>query len=103
MNAILKSKKTAFFIILFCLILFAYLNTISNRDLDQITMDIPAISDTKTSSITSPTLEERFVGTEEVDGYTVETYQEFEVYKDKEGNIQKVVPTSNFNYIRYYK
>ncbi|MGV3464570.1 MAG: hypothetical protein ACO1OT_04675 [Heyndrickxia sp.] len=101
MYAIFKSKKTAFFVILFCLVLVAYLNTISNRDLDQITMDVPALSDIKTANVTTPTLEERLVGTEEVDGYTVETYQEFEIYKDKDGNIQKVVPTTNFNYVKY--
>jgi len=38
---------------------------------------------------------------EEVDGYIVETYREYEVYKDKDGNIIKQVPTSNFDYIRY--
>ncbi|MCM3665804.1 hypothetical protein M3204_15400 [Mesobacillus subterraneus] len=40
---------------------------------------------------------------EEVDGYIVETYREYEVYKDKDGNILKQVPTSNFDYIRYKK
>jgi hypothetical protein len=40
---------------------------------------------------------------EEVDGYIVETYREYEIYKDQEGNIIKQVPTSNFDYIRYRK
>lgn len=40
---------------------------------------------------------------EEVDGYIVETYREYEVYKDKDGNILKHVPTSNFDYIKYKK
>lgn len=40
---------------------------------------------------------------EEVDGYIVETYREYEVYKDKDGNILKQVPTSNFDYIKYKK
>jgi hypothetical protein len=38
-----------------------------------------------------------------VDGYIVETYREYEVYKDKDGNIFKQVPTSNFDYIKYKK
>lgn len=38
---------------------------------------------------------------EEVDGYIVETYREYEIYKDKYGNIIKQVPTSNFDYIKY--
>ncbi|MFD1738412.1 hypothetical protein ACFSCX_17965 [Bacillus salitolerans] len=37
----------------------------------------------------------------EVDGFIVETYREYEIYKDKEGNILKQVPTSNFNYLKY--
>jgi hypothetical protein len=40
---------------------------------------------------------------EEVDGYIVETYREYEIYKDQDGNIIKQVPTSNFNYLRYKK
>lgn len=40
---------------------------------------------------------------EEVDGYIVETYREYEIYKDQDGNIIKQVPTSNFNYIKYKK
>ncbi|EFV74610.1 hypothetical protein HMPREF1013_05162 [Bacillus sp. 2_A_57_CT2] len=39
----------------------------------------------------------------EVDGYIVETYREYEIYKDEEGNIIKQVPTSNFNYLKYKK
>jgi hypothetical protein len=40
---------------------------------------------------------------EEVDGYIVETFREYEVYKDKDGNILKQVPTSNYDYIKYKK
>lgn len=40
---------------------------------------------------------------EEVDGYIVETYREYEIYKDQYGNIIKQVPTSNFDYIKYKK
>jgi hypothetical protein len=40
---------------------------------------------------------------EEVEGYIVETYREYEIYKDQDGNIIKQVPTSNFNYLRYKK
>ncbi|WP_078411522.1 hypothetical protein [Priestia abyssalis] len=46
-------------------------------------------------------LEEKLVEQEEVDGYIVETYREYEIYKDKEGNVTKSVPTSNYDYIRY--
>lgn len=46
-------------------------------------------------------LEEKLVDREEVDGYIVETYQEYEIYKDQKGNVTKSVPTSNYDYIRY--
>lgn len=39
----------------------------------------------------------------EVDGYIVETYREYEVHRDEDGKIIKQVPTSNFDYIRYKK
>lgn len=39
----------------------------------------------------------------EVDGYIVETYREYEVHRDEDGEIIKQVPTSNFEYIRYKK
>ncbi|WP_186577029.1 hypothetical protein [Aquibacillus kalidii] len=40
-------------------------------------------------------------GKEEVDGQIVETYQEYEIYKDDQGNIVKKVPTANYSYISY--
>lgn len=33
--------------------------------------------------------------------YIVEVYQEYEIYKDEDGNIIERIPTSNFNYLRY--
>jgi hypothetical protein len=49
-----------------------------------------------------PVLEEKLEKTEHVDGYTVETYQEFEVYRDKAGNITKKVPTSKTETLKYW-
>lgn len=46
-------------------------------------------------------LEEKLVGREEVDDYIVETYREYEIYKNQAGNVTKSVPTSNYDYIRY--
>ncbi|WP_226670081.1 hypothetical protein [Metabacillus litoralis] len=48
-------------------------------------------------------LESKFVELREEDGYTVEVYQEFEVYKDKEGNLVESIPTTNYHYLRYKK
>jgi hypothetical protein len=49
-----------------------------------------------------PVLEEKLEKTEHVDGYTVETYQEFEVYRDKNGNVTKKVPTSKTETLKYW-
>ena len=39
----------------------------------------------------------------EIDGYVVETYREYEIYKNENGQVASKVPTSNYDYIRYYK
>ncbi|SEA98350.1 hypothetical protein SAMN05421743_1123 [Thalassobacillus cyri] len=46
-------------------------------------------------------LESVLVESKELDGYLVEAYQEIEIYKDKQGNIVKRVPTYNYDYIKY--
>lgn len=48
-----------------------------------------------------PELENKLVDTDIIDGYLVETYREYEIYKDEEGVIIDIVPTSNFNYLKY--
>jgi hypothetical protein len=42
-----------------------------------------------------------FENKKEVDGYIVETYREYEIYKDKNGNTIERVPTANYDYFRY--
>lgn len=49
-----------------------------------------------------PELEEKLVKTEKVNGYIVETYEEYEVYKDKDGNVIKSEPTGKTDSIRYW-
>jgi hypothetical protein len=46
-------------------------------------------------------LDQRMVKQERVDGYLVETYREYEMYKDRKGNVKDEIPTSNYDYIRY--
>jgi hypothetical protein len=40
---------------------------------------------------------------EDVDGYVVETYREYEIYHDENGVEIKKVPTSHLDFIRYKK
>ncbi|RLL47761.1 hypothetical protein D8M04_00305 [Oceanobacillus piezotolerans] len=37
-----------------------------------------------------------------VDGYVIETYREYETYRDKEGKIIESLPTSKYDYLRYH-
>jgi len=53
------------------------------------------------NNVLPPILEDKLVNSEIVEGYLVEEYREYEIYKNKEGSIVKTVPTSNYNYIRY--
>jgi hypothetical protein len=49
-----------------------------------------------------PVLEEKLINTEKVDGYIVETYEEYEVYKDKDGNVLKSEPTGKIDTLQYW-
>ncbi|SDO50233.1 hypothetical protein [Halobacillus aidingensis] len=40
-------------------------------------------------------------GMKMVDGTKVEAYREYEIYKDRDGNIVKEVPTEHYNYLGY--
>ncbi|WP_146762467.1 hypothetical protein [Paenibacillus contaminans] len=33
--------------------------------------------------------------------YKIESYQQHEIYKDEKGNTVKIVPTDNYQYVRY--
>ncbi|RFU70058.1 hypothetical protein D0469_07685 [Peribacillus saganii] len=60
----------------------------------------PVSSDFKTDE-ELPSLENILDDSREANGYLVETYQEYEVYRNKNGIITKTVPTGNFSSIRY--
>jgi hypothetical protein len=49
-----------------------------------------------------PVLEEKLVKTEKVDSYIVETYEEYEVYKDKDGKVLKSEPTGKTDTLQYW-
>ncbi|MFP5111868.1 hypothetical protein ACSU64_05755 [Bacillaceae bacterium C204] len=49
-----------------------------------------------------PVLEEKLEKIERVDDYIVETYQEYEVYKDKDGNVLKSEPTGKIDTLQYW-
>lgn len=48
-------------------------------------------------------LEWRLVDSAIQGDYTVETYREYEIYKNDQGKTVKTVPTSNYDYLRYWR
>ncbi|MFD1851139.1 hypothetical protein [Oceanobacillus bengalensis] len=50
---------------------------------------------------TVPSIEHRLEDKKEEDGYIVETYRTYEIYKDKDGEITDIVPTSDYDHLRY--
>ncbi|MGD6801871.1 hypothetical protein ACQCVK_14275 [Rossellomorea vietnamensis] len=57
--------------------------------------------DTAQTELIPANLEYLFDAKFEEDGYIVEIYREYEIYRDADGNVIKEVPTSNFEYMRY--
>ncbi|WP_445490279.1 hypothetical protein [Niallia sp. 03133] len=49
----------------------------------------------------SPELEYQLDSTVEEDGFLIETYREYELYKDSNGEVAKTVATSNTQSIKY--
>ena len=39
----------------------------------------------------------------EMDDYIIETYREYKVHKDADGNVISRIPTSNYQYLKYEK
>ncbi|RFU60841.1 hypothetical protein [Bacillus sp. V59.32b] len=68
---------------------------------NETTMAIPEEKEETSEENLTLQLDQRLVDREEVDGYLVETYREYELYEDQAGNVKKVIPTSNYDYIRY--
>ncbi|WP_075034907.1 hypothetical protein [Halobacillus dabanensis] len=101
-------KYFPFLMLLFIFLFAGYLDSHDSTSLEP--SNLPGsvdTDDTETSSSEgnspSTTWELGMIleGTKIVDGTKVETYREYEVYKDENGNIVKRVPTSNYNYLRY--
>ena len=114
-----KSSSVLFSIIFIVFILgvVAYLDTaeLQNNDTSSFLTSVSAnedmieetlgdVNQSKEDPLDSiiPNLEYRLVETSlTVDGYLLETYREYELYEDENGNILKSVPTANYEYIRY--
>jgi hypothetical protein len=50
----------------------------------------------------TPDTEEKLVKKVKENGYIVETYREYDVYKNAQGTITKEVPTSHYDELKYW-
>jgi hypothetical protein len=96
-----------FFGFITILSVIAFLNEFNFSNEDN-PVDVPVIhfnfEDNEEESKTHiPILEYRLDKKEEIDGYIVETYREFEIYKDENGKVIQTIPTENYEFIRYKK
>jgi hypothetical protein len=104
---IVKNKSHVFTVITFIIILglMAYVDSpqsMNNRKVDiPVSVPVSVTTEEEIMPPQMPILEYKLVDTEFVNGYFVETYREFEIYKDENGEVLKSVPTSHFDYIRY--
>jgi hypothetical protein len=64
---------------------------------------MPVVVEADSTEGIIPTLDYLLEKTEELDGYVVETYREYEFYYDVNGNLIKKVPTRHLDFIRYKK
>jgi hypothetical protein len=78
---------------------YSFLNKDYAYSNDQPAAAIPAAVEPSTNV---PETEERLVKRKKDDGYIIETYEEYEVYKDKDGHILKSEPTGQTDTLKYW-
>jgi len=59
------------------------------------------VSSTEEETVPYTSLEYHLEDREQVDGYIVETYREYEIYENENGVVVEREPTSNYDYLRY--
>ncbi|MGE8206394.1 hypothetical protein ACQKP0_17945 [Heyndrickxia sp. NPDC080065] len=99
-----KKKSLAAIFIICTLIFLAYLNGKTENDLSNVHTSIPVFNDEQeetTEEGVNPIFEYKFIDSKKEDGYVIETYREYEVYKDRNGTVIKTIPTKNYNYLKY--
>lgn len=87
----------------------AYIETpTASINKNQVLFYSPTNEDQEVSSNTdeifgAPELEYKLEETKEEDGFIVEVYREYEIYKNRQGDIVKTVATDNTEFIHYVK
>jgi hypothetical protein len=102
----MKTKLVTFILMMLILGFVAYLDSpYSFLNINySYTAEQPATAQQMSKSVSNDTsdTEEKLVRKEKQNGYIVETYREYEVFKDAEGNVTKEVPTSQYDELKYW-
>jgi hypothetical protein len=102
-------KKISFILVIVLLAFIAYIETpTASINKNQVLFYSPTNEDQEVSSNTdeifgAPELEYKLEETKEEDGFIVEVYREYEIYKNRQGDIVKTVATDNTEFIHYVK
>lgn len=102
-------KKISFILVIVLLAFIAYIETpTASINKNQVLFYSPTNEDQEVSSNTdeifgAPELEYKLEETKEEDGFIVEIYREYEIYKNRQGDIVKTVATDNTEFIHYVK
>ncbi|SLL32577.1 Uncharacterised protein [Mycobacteroides abscessus subsp. abscessus] len=102
-------KKISLIIVILLLALIAYIETpTSSINENQVlyyglTNEEQEVSSNADDIFGAPDLEYRLEETKEEDGFIVEVYREYEIYKNRQGEVVKTVATDNTEYIHYAK
>lgn len=102
-----NKKLSIVVILLFTLLTMAFLDHKTEVDTFKVPVSIATMGNDQENQSTklneTINLEFKLVDTKEDkdEGEIVETYQEFEVYKDENGVVTKEVPTNHYNYLTY--
>ncbi|WP_147294826.1 hypothetical protein [Oceanobacillus chungangensis] len=69
----------------------------TNEESEEVSAEVEEVDPFESYS----SIEYEKVETKIEDGYRVESYRQYNITKDDEGNVVKKVPTDNYDYLRY--
>lgn len=105
----MKKKRTIIIIVTLLLAFTAYIQSpTAGINKNQVlfyseTTDDAEVSSSLEELYGAPILEYKLEDTQEVDGFLIETYREYEIYKDKNGEVVKTVATDHTQFLQYAK
>lgn len=102
----MKNNRIVLFILLIIICLSAYLDSpysFLNKNLYYTATEpttVPALNTVEPAD--NNDTEEKLFKSKKSGGYIVETYREYEIFKDAQGNVTKEEPTSHYDVLKYW-